>query len=183
MAAVNKIEKYGLQERVLALTGEGKTTAVIADIITSELNQRDAISQPTVARWLKSVRQERSEQTRDIVQKHLEISLPADLDALEEIEKAVLGIFRNQALPAGVPGEEINPEQPNPEQSADSSSSAPFDLRTRLDAGMKVIKIIETKLRYAGILENPDAHDASPVDLDEFRRGLDEMKEHVDGSV
>jgi hypothetical protein len=42
----------------------------------------------------------------------------------------------------------------------------------RSDYGMKAIRVIELKLKFAGILENPEASKATgsdPVDLDEYR--------------
>lgn len=154
MAARNKIEQMGLANRILELDGNGKgeTGASIAAIINEELAGTATISQPTVSRWLKSVRKDRSEQTRDIVQKHLQVQLPKDLDALEEIQSFLFGIFRN--VKAGESGEEIPAE---------------YSEKDRTEAGMKAVKIIETKLRNAGVLEEPP--DSDP-DLNEDERAL-----------
>ena len=152
MAAVNKIEKYNLQNRVLALSGEGNTTHQIAAILTEEAEGRYSISQPTVSRWLKTVREDRAEQTKQLVHDHVKEHVPADLQALEDLESEYLAIFNN-------------PEQ--------------YNLKDRMAAGDRIVKIIDTKLKYAGILENPDAlpgGSEDPVDLDEFRSTLSEKK-------
>lgn len=167
MAQLNKIEKYNLAERVLALAAEGKTTAQIADILTAELTGTDSISQPAVSRWLKSVREERSNQTKQIVHDHIKATVPKDLEALDEVEEFMLSVFRNT--------------KKNPETG--KNESAGYELRTRADAGMKAVKIIETKLRFAGVLDDPERSGArvDPVDLEQFKNDLQELKEGRNG--
>ena len=48
------------------------------------------------------------------------------------------------------------------------------NLRIRSEAGMKAVKIIETKLRFAGLLENPDIPGSGidPIDLEGFRKDV-----------
>jgi len=169
MAGPGKIEKYRLEERVLALAAEGRNTYQIAARITEELDGKDTISQPTVARWLKRTRRERSEQTRALVHEHIKAAVPKDLEALEEIEGFLMAVFRNRTVDP-----ETGEEQP-----------LQHDLSTRVDAGMKAVRIIETKLRFSGVLEDPQGAGAGgevhPVDLDEYRRGLAELKQEVQG--
>jgi len=140
MAAINKIDKYELGELVLKLAGENKTAEAIAGIITTELNGIDSISQPSVSRWLKSVRQERSEQTKHIVQEHIKATVPLDLEALDEIEGFLLEVFRNKVF---------DPE-------TGEATIGIYDLKDRQNAGMNAVKIVETKLRFAGLLEDPE---------------------------
>jgi hypothetical protein len=171
MAAVNKIEKFNLSDRVLALSGQGKTTHEISDIITKEAEGKYRVSQPTVSRYLKSIRQERSEQTRQLVHEHIKEHVPHDLQALEDLEAEYLHIFNSKKEPSVESGEE--PEK----------LEYAFDLKERMSAGDRIVKIIETKLRYAGILEDPEGagHDAAdPINLDDFRADTPE-KEAVNG--
>jgi len=160
MAAQSKIEKHKLTERTLALAGEGRTTNEIAQVLTKELGGRDTVSQPTVARFLKGVRQERSEQTKQVVHDHIKATVPADLQALDEIEGFLLSHFRNRGIDL-VTGDE---------------ATLPNSLKTRIDCGMKAVKIIETKLRFAGILDDPDETVPDIPDLDEFRNDLETIK-------
>jgi len=160
MAAVNKIEKYRLEERVLALSAEGLTTAQIAERVSADLAEagiQDSISQPTVSRFLKSVRQERSEATRQRVQDHIKEVVPADLEALEEVEGWMLSQFRNDHL----------------------------DVEARARQGMRAVKIIETKLRFAGILEDPASGrpPTDPVDLDAFKTEVEALRCATDHSA
>ena len=140
MAAINKIDKYELGELVLKLSGENKTAEEIAGLITVKLAGLDSISQPSISRWLKNVRLERSEQTKHIVQEHIKATVPKDLEALDEIEQFLLEVFRNRVL---------DPETELPKDGT-------YDLKDRQTAGMNALKIIETKLRFAGLLEDPE---------------------------
>ena len=80
----SKIEKYGFQDRVLKLYSEpGMTSLRIAQVLTEELQGNDSISQPTVSRWLKDVRDERREETRQVVNEHIKANIPKDLEALD----------------------------------------------------------------------------------------------------
>ena len=154
MAAQSKVTKYNLQERTLALAGEGATTDAIADILTKELDGKDTISQSTVSRWLKAERKERSEQTRSIVHDHIKATVPKDLDALDEVLTFLMSHFRNVL--------------PNPDD-AEKTISQSHSIKERAEFGMRAVKIVETKLRFAGILEDPTTTDASPIDLDEYK--------------
>lgn len=158
MPAANKIEKYRLEGRILALSGQGLTTHEVAEAVTRDLNEKainDKISAASIARFLRTVREERSAQTRELVREHIKATVPADLDALQEIESYFLTEFRNDDR----------------------------DLRTRGDCGMKVVRIIETKLKFAGLLDDPEAGKSSldPVDLDEFRTEVGDMSRGSDG--
>lgn len=157
MAAINKIEKFNLSDRVLALSGKGKTTHEISQIITEEAQGKYSVSQPTISRWLKTVRQDRSEQTKQLVHDHIKEHVPHDLQALEDMEAEYLHIFNSK--------KELS-------EGKDEKLEYEFELKTRMSAGDRIVKIIETKLRYAGILEDPESagrDSADPIDLDDFR--------------
>lgn len=166
MSAVNKIEKYNLQDRTLALAAEGKSTDAIAKILTEELEGKDSVSQTRVAAWLKKVRQERSEETRHVVREYIKSTVPKDMEALNEIEAWLLDIFRNQ--------ESIKDPETGDVTCIKLPAGKEHDLRIRSEAGMKAVKIIETKLRFAGLLENPDIPGSGidPIDLEGFRKDV-----------
>lgn len=183
MALINKIEKLGLTDRVLALTSQGKTTYEIAAILTQEATGAYSISQPTVARWLKGVRQERAEQTRSIVHEYIKATVPADLDSINEVQVWLIERFRSieevtrESVSAAL-GKRIS--QKMFDRLVSIFPTTPYDLRTRAEIGMKIIRIVDVKLKYAGILED-DAGSKSdsvdPVNLDDFR--IDPSKEEA----
>ena len=196
MAAVKKIEKYRLEERTLSLSGQGKTTYDIAEILTQELEGQDAISQRTVARFLKEERQDRAEQTRAVVQDYIKGVVPKDLEALDEVEAWLQEVFRNherniariQARFFAALEKQKRWETARImelfEESCKEIDTADHDIRTRVNAGMNAVKIVDTKLRFAGILENPEASGAGgvdPVDLEAFRNDLDDIRKEVSG--
>lgn len=54
MSAINKIETYQLGSRIKELRLEGKSSGLIAEILTKELNGKGSISQTTVSRWIRT---------------------------------------------------------------------------------------------------------------------------------
>lgn len=173
MSAVSKIGKYNLQDRTLALAAEGKSTDAIAKILTEELEGKDSISQTSVAAWLKKIRQERSEETRHVVREYIKNTVPKDMEALNEIEAWLLDIFRNQ--------KSVKDPETGKVTCSDLPTKDIHDLPTRSAAGMKAVKIIETKLRFAGLLENPDIPGSGfdPVDLEGFRKDVQKDMEKL----
>jgi uncharacterized membrane-anchored protein YjiN (DUF445 family) len=89
---IGKIEKYGLEDVVLKLDAEGKSSREIAAWL--EKNKKRKINRSTIANFLKSVRTERAEMSKSIVQEHIQKSLPTDLQRLDQ----VLGVLYD-ALP------------------------------------------------------------------------------------
>ena len=86
--AAGKIEKLGLVTRIEELIAGGTTSSeAISEALKAEGH---AISQPTVARYLKRTREERREATQKIISDHVQETVPADLDALEQMEKHCL---------------------------------------------------------------------------------------------
>lgn len=149
MAQVNKIEKYKLQSRCLALFREGRTTAEIAVALTADLNGQDRISQPSVARWLKPIREEERDETQRQVREYIKKTVESDLEILDEVQAFMVEEFRNDDCTT----------------------------RERSDFGLKALRVVETKLRFA--LTDPNSGESAihPVDLDEFRNDLSEIKE------
>lgn len=160
--ALSKIDKFNMGQAVLDLFAKGKNTYEIADAVSEMLKDQgifyynggdpipERVSQPTVARYLKEVRKERAEETRAVVHEHVKAHIPKDLEALEEIEGFFLSIFRNVL---------IDPETKEPMIDAATGKimGAGYDDKTRGAAAMQAKAVIETKLKYAGILEEqPD---------------------------
>lgn len=113
------IEERGLAEYVLALRGEGLSSREIAKRIEREKGIRFAHT--TVANFLKAVRDERREITRDMVQRILTPTVPADLEALERV-KAMLLEWLDMDL----------------------------RVREKLQVIDRLAKVIETRLKFAG---------------------------------
>jgi len=87
-AKTTKIEKHNLGPRVLRmLLKEGKTSAQIAETLTREGIK---ISQPTVSRFIKAQRENARDEVQDILHDHVQRELPKDLTALEEMERICL---------------------------------------------------------------------------------------------
>lgn len=177
MSAQNKIEKYNLGSECLKLIAvPGATTHSVAAQLTERLEGRDTISQSTVSRWLQAERRERREETRKVVDEHIKEHVPKDLSALEEIETWLLGIFRNQAeLLKLRPELAEDPEIKKLVEKIQGENTEAHDLRTRADAAMKAVKVIELKLKYAGILEDP----TRPKALDDLSD--EELEERLNG--
>ena len=150
---ITKIEKHKLEARVIALFNDGKSTHEIATVLNTELNGEDTISQSTVARFVKTIREDTRDATRQFIHDHIKKNVESDLETLDEIESYFVQIFRNK---------EKNPE---------------YNYKIRADFGLKALRVIETKLRYA--LTDPaggkDSH--HPVDLDQFKNDLEDIKE------
>lgn len=201
MAAQNKIEKYGLAERILALAAQpDATTLKIAEVVTGELRARgvaDSISQPTVSRFLKAVRQERGEQTRQIVHDHIKATVPADLAALDEIEAWLLEVFRDHRRSLARIRQEFVAALASKKRwgaaevvdlftrvVGEATEQAGYDLKTRAGAAMNAVRVVETKLRFSGVLEGAAVGDPAkqhPVDLDDFRTEVEELRAEVAG--
>ncbi len=82
--AQSKIEKWGLQKRIDELIEAGTHTSAALSAAL-KLEHFD-VSQPTLSRYLKALRESRLEETQKIVQDHIKKTVPADLDALQSME-------------------------------------------------------------------------------------------------
>ena len=143
MAGQNKIEQYNLEARVLELKGQGCTQDTIARIVTGELIEArgiDAgISQSTVQRFLARVKAERSEQASAIVHDWTKVTVPKDLEIIEEIQDFLLNIKRNV---------QKNPDTGKPEP-------AGIELRNQIYAATSLARVTFEKLKNLGALDPP----------------------------
>lgn len=166
MASVQKIEKYGLQERTLTLLSEGHSHQEIAEILTKELEGRDTISQPAVSRWLKKVRRRRQEVVQPKVDKFLEETVESDLKCLQEMMDFQYQQFKGRLA-------------------ADISGGQPriLGLKERNQAHDRLLEILKVKFRWMGIDGDQGTGDVlDPVDLSKFRNELkQEVKEAQNG--
>lgn len=182
MAGQDKITRYGMSQRVLELSAMGKNTYEIAAIVTDDLQARgisDSLSQSAVSRWLKGVREERAEKTRSVVQEHIKEVVPKDLEALEEIEGWLMGIFRNQRELVKIRSEMLQDEELQKMLSVvnGGGESGDYDIKTRGNAAMMALKVIELKLKYSGILETPDDQEEAKALAREAEELLDPVLE------
>jgi len=89
---VGKIEQYNLTQRVLEMaTQEGRPSREITRILNGE---GFSIDQATVSRFLKKMRELSQPTVAEVVEKHVLTTVPADLDALEEMELQCLARTR-----------------------------------------------------------------------------------------
>ncbi len=121
MAAQSKIEKYALHARIAALMNDGKNDTDIAAILTEELSGRDTISQPTVSRYTKSLREEVRSTTRHKITEHLKECVETDLQILDEVQGFHVTEFRDKGN----------------------------TVLSRSDNGLKAVRVIEIKLKHA----------------------------------
>lgn len=82
VAGVSKIESLGLASKVVTLSG-----TLTSREIARRLQEEDGveIAHNTVSRFLKDLREERAEQTKALVQDHMEQSLEHDLQLLDKL--------------------------------------------------------------------------------------------------
>jgi len=203
MPGLNKIDKFQLGDRILALCGDGLTDEEISKILNQEAVGAYTVSRPTISRWLQGVRRARAQKTKKVYDEHIEVVLPQDLEALERLEKYFLGValpnFNKDpnSEPATQPCENCKgtgkiknlylqePQirmEPCPDCNGDGKVEIPpevMDPRNRLAAADRVIKIIDTKLKYAGLLEDPSGRgdDDHPVDLTQFRKDMEGIRD------
>lgn len=94
---VTKIEKYGLATRVVELLRGGVLTAArIAEVLRSE-NPALAISESAVARYVGGIKEGLRPVAQQILEAHVQEVLPDDLKALEEMEAQCLAWSRENA--------------------------------------------------------------------------------------
>ena len=174
----SKITKHNLGPRILRLlTEEGKNSVEIAKILTDE---GFSISQPTVSRWISKERETHKDEVRDIIHEHVSKVVPDDLKALETMEKQCLvwakedPDTRSERISAWEKIKEsfetirkailsANDETKNDTMEVFYKRCLNWiieDLnnqKERLAAMREARSIIDTKLKYAGILEGQTA--------------------------
>lgn len=126
MGRLNKIDHMGLAEKIdgLARSGITKTKDIAAKLRESGF----PVSQPTVSRWLKQRREQQKSDTQKIVQDHVEKVVPADLNALEDMEVQCLDLAKLQKLDL-------------------AHRLAAKNINERLDAWIDIIRELDTKDR------------------------------------
>lgn len=85
---MKKIESLGLQNEVEKLIESGTTTSVGIHAALSAQGYK--ISQPTVSRYLKDIKEARQTETASILSDHISKNLPTDLNAIEAMEAQCL---------------------------------------------------------------------------------------------
>ena len=93
MPTITKVEKYGLEDFVLSLSERGESPRKISRILKEQ--KKISISHATISSFLKSVRTERAEISKAIVQEHLQKSLPTDLQRLDEVLRVLYDALPN----------------------------------------------------------------------------------------
>jgi len=88
MSKTNKIVRLGLEKTVEDLISRGITTSTAISAELAKLGKK--VSQPTMSRYLKGKREARKEETKTIMDGHINEHLPADLTALETMEAKCL---------------------------------------------------------------------------------------------
>ena len=164
MPTESKIIRYNLQGKCLELFDAHYTTAEIAEALTQILAEQniynragnpETISQPTVSRFLKPVRNEVREEMQEAVTNHIKANVANDLAIADEIESVFVTWFRGQD------GKNIVPR------------------KERATHGMNVIKIIETKIKLA--LGDSDKEKTARDLVSEIEDSLDAgVKEKID---
>lgn len=195
--AETKIEKLGLQGRIEELIASGVTTSLgISNALKADGQN---VSQPSVSRYLKAVRDERKEATGDIVRNHIQKTVPADLDALEEMEAQCLTWAResNETFAHRLAAEHIIKAMPQwrnlirgtePALYAEAGEALKAQVeavktiidqcllwiaddiamqKKRIGAMRMAEQIIETKLRFSGIIDSEQAGNVFIVGKDE----------------
>lgn len=167
MSAANKITKYDLGERVLDLAGSCSTME-IARLLTEQIQQKgipDAISQPTVARFVKAHRDERASQTRALVERYVQGTTPKDLERCDRIIERHYQVFQN-----------LEPDPGNPS----ALVPAGFSWEQQSAAGMRAVHVIETKLKWSGAFNEKTPEEAAETAV---RKMQDDLEASIAGRI
>ena len=96
MPKPSKIEQHGLEKDVLEWTSQGMSSR---DISAKNSEEKDIyISHTSISSFIKSVREERAETSRTIVQEHMQKTLPNDLQLVDEMNGELSKWFRDESL-------------------------------------------------------------------------------------
>jgi hypothetical protein len=168
MSAANKITKYDLGEKALELSASC-TTMEIARLLTEHLQHKgvtDSISQPTVARFIKAHRDERASRTKALVESYVQGTTPKDLERCDQIIERHFQVFKNLEPDPEIPG---------------AVREAGYSWEQQSSAAMKVVRVIETKLKWSGILNEKDPEDAASAAVKKLQDDLnDELMGKID---
>ncbi|WP_094603452.1 hypothetical protein SPSIL_015070 [Sporomusa silvacetica DSM 10669] len=127
MASLSKIDSLGIGEYVLRLAGEGKGSREIAELLNTVKGVK--ISYVSVNTWLKSVRKERAETTKAVVQDKIKATVPTDLDILESIR------------------DQLNNYRLGKDENGDQITIKTSEKLLCID---RLNKVIDTRLKYSG---------------------------------
>jgi len=172
-----KIDKHKLGPRIIALmTTESLNETQVAERLTAE---GFAITQPTVSRWLKENRESSGERAHKIFLDHVEQELPKDLTALENLETLCLSWSQEEVAEKVERILTWRRVLDNLDSMAQTILAAGADPKERIVAAKSIVKrclhwifeddnnqkqrllsikqavsIIETKLRFAGVIDS-----------------------------
>ena len=96
MPKPSKIEQHGLEKDVLEWTSQGMSSRDISAKISEEKDIY--ISHTSISSFIKSVRDERAETSRAIVQEHMQKTLPNNLQLVDEMNSELSKWFRDKSL-------------------------------------------------------------------------------------
>jgi len=167
MPGKSKIEKYNLEARCETLAFDmGKSVDEIAEILTKDLAGRDTITKSSVARWLQPRRDKIRDQIQTRLNEHAQEKLDTDLECIEEIQLFFIRGMRN-----GIPA---------PCEDSEEQKYFNLDIKERAEMGMKAARVIDMKLaRSLGDPTGGGGSGLDPVDLEEFRNDLDQVKKEA----
>ena len=96
MPKPSKIEQHGLEKDVLEWTSQGMSSRDISAKIMQEKGIH--ISHTSISSFIKSIREERAETSRAIVQEHMQKTLPNDLQLVDEMNSELSKWFKDESL-------------------------------------------------------------------------------------
>ena len=175
MAEKSKIDKYHLEDRVVGLYREGKTTGEIAEIISSGLQASgidDGVDQSTVSRWLKKVRaaDEKAEAERErealaVVRARVKDGIENDLEQIAYVQTFLFQIVEGTLADA-------------------EGNLLRHNVKERKAAGVDLVKLIDTKLRLPGVGDDGSGNDESAIPAgSNVHSLLDRLKKTVEGGT
>lgn len=142
----SKVKRYRLDTLAIELFNRGLTEAEIADSLTAELAQQgieDQISQPTVNRFLKPIRDEDKIQTQKKIRKAVNDRIDSDIELVDEAVRFHAGCARDEEL----------------------------KIRERSDMYMKATRIIFDKVKVA--MGSDDPEEVGRRMVEEIEKSLD----------
>ncbi len=178
MAGKSKIIKHGLDTRVQELAARGSSAAEIHRVLLQE-NPGLELHESSVGRYLSKCKESAIQRSFETIKDHVDRVVPADLNALEELEAQALSWSR-EAAPTAAERAVIAAEKLSAEiewwaqklvsfsQQSESAEDVARQLirraafllaeddrrqEARLKAMRMAVQIIDLKLRQAGLLD------------------------------
>jgi len=167
MGSANLIGQYHLEERILTLSLNGRTQTQISEEVSAELPDDVTVSQSTISRYLKTVKEQRAAQTDAVIGEYVDRELPGDLKILGDIKKQYLE-FQAKILAVA-------------QGAVKDISKDPFltyDLRTLFAVNDRLRELVKDTLKILGVDADGDGESRfDPVDLSKYEKDLDKLKE------